>query len=121
MNIKLSILAVSCLFLVTTGCVSTNVLRFSNKTWDVKVQSVGCRLDGVLVTNNGDSIQSFISDVYVTNKNTPNQTFGYYSVSNCLKIAPNETRRCGFYSISSQVLPSNMGGLGCPDISYELR
>jgi len=121
MKDKVFILVAICSALIATGCVSNQVRSYSDSTWDIKVQNAGCRLAGVLVTNKSNSTQNFVPDLYVKNKNIPNRTFGHYSVLDCRKIAPNETRNCEFYSSSSKVSASNLGGLGCPDINYEWR
>ena len=121
MKNKTSMLAAICSTLIATGCVSNQVRSISNSTWDIKTQNSGCKLSSVLVTNKTNRIQNFLLDLYVKNKNFPNQTFGHYDVLDCMKIAPNETRSCRFYSISREITASNLGGIGCPDIDYEWR
>ena len=121
MKNKILTLVAICSSLIAAGCVSNQVRSYSNSIWDIKVQNSGCRLAGVLVTNKTNSTQNFFPDLYVKNKTIPNRTFGHYSVLDCMKIAPNETRSCRFYSLSREASSSNLGGLGCPDIDYEWR
>ena len=111
-----------------SSCASNEIRTYSNSDWEITLNQFGCTVNSVDVTNKSSEMSNINSFIYLTNRNVPNRTYGYYYVgSGCYNIAPSETRTCKT-SPSTYITPAgafagaqNMGGMGCPDMSFSFR